>query len=69
MAAKALFIISDDREEVALARTRLARAMGSTGKSLWPTPDKGLKERIHRIGSPGRAASWPSRGVPTKWAF
>jgi pimeloyl-ACP methyl ester carboxylesterase len=51
-AAKALFSIPDDPEEAALARTRLAWAMGSTGKFIWPIPDKGLKKRIHRIQAP-----------------
>jgi len=50
--AKALFSIPEDPEEAALARTRLAWAMGSTGKFIWPIPDKGLKKRIHRIGAP-----------------
>src|SRR5262245_39641422 len=51
-AAKALFSIPADPEEAALTRTRLAWAMGSTGKFIWPIPDKGLKKRIHRIQSP-----------------
>jgi pimeloyl-ACP methyl ester carboxylesterase len=29
-----------------------AKAMGSTGKFLWPIPDRGLKKRIHRIKAP-----------------
>ena len=36
----------------ALARTRLTWAMGSTGKFIWPIPDKGLKKRIHRVSAP-----------------
>lgn len=51
-AAKALFSIPEDREEGALARTRLIWAMGATGKFIWPIPDKGLKKRIHRISAP-----------------
>ena len=51
-AAKALFSIPEDLEEAALARTRLTWAMGSTGKFIWPIPDKGLKKRIHRIAAP-----------------
>ena len=50
--AKALFSIPDDLEEAALTRTRLSWAMGSTGKFIWPIPDKGLKKRIHRIQAP-----------------
>jgi pimeloyl-ACP methyl ester carboxylesterase len=48
-AAKALFAIPDDLEDGALARTNLTWAMGSTGKFIWPIPDKGLRKRIHRI--------------------
>src|SRR5204863_9151327 len=48
-AARALFAVPDDPEAGALARTRLTWAMGSTGKFIWPIPDKGLKKRIHRI--------------------
>jgi pimeloyl-ACP methyl ester carboxylesterase len=51
-AAKALFSIPEDAEAAALARTRLVWAMGSTGKFIWPIPDKGLKKRIHRIVAP-----------------
>lgn len=51
-AAQALFSIPEDREEAALARTRLIWAMGSTGKFIWPIPDKGLKKRIHLITAP-----------------
>jgi pimeloyl-ACP methyl ester carboxylesterase len=50
--AKALFAIPQDPEESALARTRLAWAMGSTGKFIWPIPDKGLKKRLHRVRAP-----------------
>jgi pimeloyl-ACP methyl ester carboxylesterase len=51
-AAKSLFSFPDDPEDGALARTRLIWAMGSTGKFIWPIPDKGLKKRIHRVASP-----------------
>jgi pimeloyl-ACP methyl ester carboxylesterase len=51
-AAKALFSVPDDPEEGAQARTRLAWAMGATGKFIWPIPDKGLRKRMHRITAP-----------------
>lgn len=51
-AAKAMFAIPEDKEEGALARTRLTWAMGSTGKFIWPIPDKGLRKRMHRISAP-----------------
>jgi pimeloyl-ACP methyl ester carboxylesterase len=34
------------------ARVRLMWAMGTTGKFIWPLPDKGLKKRIHRVTAP-----------------
>jgi len=48
-AATAMFSVPDDPEEGAVARTRLTWAMGSTGKFIWPIPDKGLGKRIHRV--------------------
>jgi pimeloyl-ACP methyl ester carboxylesterase len=51
-AAKALFGTPEDPEAAALARTDLIWAMGSTGKFIWPIPDKGLSKRIHRIEAP-----------------
>ncbi len=50
--AKAMFGIPDDLEDGALARTNLTWAMGSTGKFIWPIPDKGLRKRMHRIEAP-----------------
>jgi pimeloyl-ACP methyl ester carboxylesterase len=47
-AAKRLFADADD----AAARVRVTWAMGSTGKFIWPIPDKGLKKRIHRVKAP-----------------
>jgi len=57
-AAKALFSIPQDPEEAALTRTRLTWAMGSTGKFIWPIPDKGLRKRIHRIGETPALLVW-----------
>ena len=51
-AARAMFMVPDDPEEGALARTRLTWAMGATGKFIWPIPDKGLSKRIHRVTAP-----------------
>jgi pimeloyl-ACP methyl ester carboxylesterase len=48
-AARALFSLPDDPEQAAIAKTRLTWAMGSSGKFIWPIPDKGLKKRIHRV--------------------
>jgi pimeloyl-ACP methyl ester carboxylesterase len=51
-AAQAMFAVPAELEAGALARTRLTWAMGTTGKFIWPIPDKGLKKRIHRITAP-----------------
>jgi len=51
-AAKALFSTPENVDEAALARTNLIWAMGSTGKFIWPIPDKGLRKRIHRVEAP-----------------
>ena len=68
--AKALFTIPDDPEEGALARTRLTWAMGSTGKFIWPIPDKGLGKRIHRIAATPTLLVWgqDDRLVPRVYA-
>jgi len=57
-AAKKLFAILEDREEAALARTRLSWAMGCADKFVWPIPDKGLKRRIHRIEATPTLLMW-----------
>ncbi len=51
-AARTLFGVIDDPQEAANARVRLTWAMGTTGKFIWPIPDKGLKKRIHRVTAP-----------------
>ena len=51
-AARRMFGVSDDPEAAAAARIRLAWSMGTTGKFIWPLPDKGLKKRIHRVVAP-----------------
>ena len=69
-AAKALFAVPDEPEASALARTRLTWAMGSTGKFIWPIPDKGLKKRIHRIAEIPTLLVWgeDDRLVPRVYA-
>jgi len=51
-AAARMFGASDDPDGGTAARIRLAWAMGTTGKFIWPLPDKGLKKRIHRVKAP-----------------
>jgi pimeloyl-ACP methyl ester carboxylesterase len=41
-----------DAEARVMARVRLAWAMGTTGKFIWPLPDKGLTKRLHRVTAP-----------------
>jgi pimeloyl-ACP methyl ester carboxylesterase len=69
-AAKALFAVPDDPEASAQARTRLTWAMGSTGKFIWPIPDKGLKKRIHRVAAIPTLLAWgeDDRLVPRAYA-
>ncbi len=50
--ARRMFGVSADPDVAIAARVRLAWAMGSTGKFIWPIPDKGLKKRIHRVTAP-----------------
>jgi pimeloyl-ACP methyl ester carboxylesterase len=48
-----MFPRADGHEaEAAAARVRMIWAMGTTGKFIWPIPDKGLKKRIHRVKAP-----------------
>ena len=51
-AARRMLDGADEPEAAAAARVRLTWAMGTTGKFIWPIPDKGLKKRIHRIKTP-----------------
>jgi pimeloyl-ACP methyl ester carboxylesterase len=69
-AAQSLFAVPDEPEASALARTRLTWAMGSTGKFIWPIPDKGLKKRIHRIAPIPTLLVWgeDDRIVPRVYA-
>ena len=69
-AAQTLFSIPDELEAAAQAKTRITWAMGSTGKFIWPIPDKGLKKRIHRIASTPTLLVWgeDDRLVPRAYA-
>src|SRR5262249_39576586 len=50
-AARQMFAASEDPDAQAMARVQLVWAMGTTGKFIWPIPDKGLKKRIHRVSA------------------
>jgi pimeloyl-ACP methyl ester carboxylesterase len=49
---KASFALPTDPEELAVTLADTVWAVGSTGKFIWPIPDKGLKKRLHRITAP-----------------
>lgn len=51
-AARRMFAPSGNGEASVMARVQLTWAMGTTGKFIWPIPDKGLKKRIHRVKAP-----------------
>ena len=40
------------KQELAVALADTVWALGSTGKFVWPIPDKGLEKRLHRITAP-----------------
>jgi len=50
--ARRMFAPADDEETRVAAQIGLTWAMGTTGKFIWPIPDKGLKKRIHRVKAP-----------------
>lgn len=41
-----------DPMEMAIAMADSVWALGTTGKFVWPIPDKGLKKRLHRVTAP-----------------
>jgi pimeloyl-ACP methyl ester carboxylesterase len=51
-AARRMFASPDNGEGVVASRVQMTWAMGTTGKFIWPLPDKGLKKRIHRVKAP-----------------
>jgi pimeloyl-ACP methyl ester carboxylesterase len=44
-------VMPEDPEELAVAIADSVWALGTTGKFVWPIPDKGLKKRIHRVSA------------------
>lgn len=44
--------VPSDPDEFATAQADTIWALGSTGKFIWPIPDKGLSRRMHRITAP-----------------
>lgn len=51
-AATRFFELPSATEARAEAQADLVWAQASTGKFVWPIPDKGLKRRIHRVRAP-----------------
>jgi len=51
-AAKAMLTLPSDPEEAIAVGAGLVWALGCTGKLVWPIPDKGLEQRLHRITAP-----------------
>jgi pimeloyl-ACP methyl ester carboxylesterase len=44
--------LPEDRHEQAIQIADSVWALATTGKFVWPIPDKGLKKRIHRVRAP-----------------
>ena len=44
-------VMPEDPDELAMAIADSVWALGTTGKFVWPIPDKGLKKRIHRVAA------------------
>jgi pimeloyl-ACP methyl ester carboxylesterase len=49
---KQFLTLPEDPDEMAVAIADSIWALGTTGKFVWPIPDKGLKKRLHRIDAP-----------------
>ena len=44
-------VMPEDPDELAVTIADSVWALGTTGKFVWPIPDKGLKKRIHRVAA------------------
>ena len=51
-AAQRFFAVPGEAEERVDVLAQLIWAQACTGKFVWPVPDRGLKNRIHRIAAP-----------------
>lgn len=51
-AAQAMLALPEDEEAAIAAQVGLVWALGSTGKFVWPIPDRGLSKRLHRVNIP-----------------
>ena len=59
-------VMPEDPDALAMAIADSVWALGTTGKFVWPIPDKGLKKRIHRVV--GRDAHHLGRAGPARLA-
>ena len=50
--AQRFFAVPTDAKERVDVLSQLIWSQACTGKFVWPLPDRGLKNRIHRIGAP-----------------
>ncbi|MEZ2389713.1 alpha/beta fold hydrolase [bacterium RCC_150] len=50
-AARAMLAMPEDPEQQRAAIAGLVWAFGCTGKFVWPIPDRGLRNRLHRISA------------------
>ncbi|AEA23078.1 alpha/beta hydrolase fold protein [Pseudonocardia dioxanivorans CB1190] len=48
-AARAMLTLPDDEEAARAATAGMVWALGCTGKFAWPIPDRGLRNRLHRV--------------------
>jgi pimeloyl-ACP methyl ester carboxylesterase len=51
-AAQAFFAVPNDAKDRAAVLAPFVWAQACTGKFVWPVPDRGLKNRIHRVAAP-----------------
>lgn len=51
-AAQQFFAVPGDPDERVDVLAQLVWAQACTGKFVWPVPDRGLKQRMHRIAAP-----------------
>jgi pimeloyl-ACP methyl ester carboxylesterase len=49
--AKVAMAMPEDPETAIIATSQMVWSFGSAGKFIWPIPDRGLRDRLHRITS------------------
>lgn len=51
-AAQAMLALPDDPDVARAITAGMVWAFGCTGKFIWPVPDRGLRNRLHRLSAP-----------------